>query len=104
MVSAVIVETTAIKVKLAKIAGRVGFVLGFLGPVLFYTTPAGSPLYESHLVCPVCPYVDGIMPTSGWLQLGLTIGLLTGFGYALLGFGIGYLVWSYKRKAGQIET
>jgi hypothetical protein len=80
-------------VKLAKTLSRVGFVLGFIGPVLFYASPTALPTYESHVLCPACPYIDIAFATkTAWLELGMEFGLLNGLCYALIGFGIGYCI------------
>jgi hypothetical protein len=77
-------------IRLGKSIGRIGFVYGLFGSVLFYTSP-WSPLYESHVVCPACPYVEVPFVTKlGWLEIGLRLGLIFGVAYALSGFAIGY--------------
>lgn len=83
--------------KLAKILGRVGFIVGFLPPVLFYTP--FLPTWESDTVCPRCPIVDIFSsdPNLAYLGYGLIIGLIWGLGLALAGFGIGYGVSRLKR-------
>jgi hypothetical protein len=79
------------EMKWGKRLGRVGFVIGFLGPVLFYAAPGFT--YESHFLCPWCPYID-IFPSDrlAWLSLGLSVGLFCGLILALVGFIIGYAV------------
>ena len=78
--------------RLGTIIGRVGFVFGFLGPLLFYSSPYQF-LYESHIVCPVCPYVEIPFATEmTWIDVGLRNGLFCGLAYALIGFGIGWSI------------
>ena len=84
--------------RLGKRIGRIGFVIGFLGPLFFYASPAQFPTYESHLVCPWCPYVDVAYATwLTWVEVGLKFGLLSGLLLALIGFLVGYTV---SRVAG----
>jgi len=79
--------------KLGKKIGRIGFVIGFRGPLLFYASPRSLFTYESHLVCPWCPYVDIPFATRiAWVQLGLWVGLLSGLSLAFIGLGIGCAV------------
>jgi hypothetical protein len=79
--------------KLAKILARVGFVLGFIGPILFYASPTELPTYESHILCPACSYLTIPFATKmTWLEVGMKLGLLCGLCYALIGFGIGYCI------------
>ena len=76
--------------KLGKTLGRLGFVIGFVGPLFFYASPVSWPTYESHLLCPWCPYVD--IWSNNWLdwtELGLTTGLASGLLLALVGFCTG---------------
>ena len=47
---------------LAKKLARVGFLVGFIGPLLFYVSPFSWFSFESHLVCPWCPYIDVVAP------------------------------------------
>jgi hypothetical protein len=79
--------------KLGKRFGRIGFVIGFLGAFLFYATPPSFFTFESHALCPLCPYID-ILNTGwlAWAQLGLVNGLIFGLLYALCGFVIGLVV------------
>ena len=78
--------------KWGKRFGRIGFVIGLLGPVLFYASPP-SFLTESHIVCPWCPYVDILdANTLTWIRVGLVSGLLSGLLLALVGFLVGYAV------------
>jgi hypothetical protein len=39
-------------VKLGKLFGGIGFGFGFIGPILFYSVH-----FESHIACPLCPYI-----------------------------------------------
>ena len=78
--------------KLGKRLGRVGFVVGFIGPILFYSVPY---TFEWQVSCPLCPYI--FLPfhsPSVWLEIGLKVGLLQGLLFATLGFAIG---WSISR-------
>ena len=76
--------------KLAKRFGRTGFVVGFVGPFLFYASPFSWFSFESHFVCPWCPYIDVMHPNwLTWVQLGLTVGLVSGLLFALVGFPVG---------------
>ena len=78
---------------LGKRVGRIGFDVGFLGSMLFYLSPPSFPLYESHVVCPLCPYVDVAFGSPLlWLKIGLGWGLFQGVAFAVLGFVIGYSV------------
>ena len=79
--------------KWGKRFGRIGFVIGFMGPVLFYVSPSSFYTYESHIVCPWCPYVDIFSTnTLTWIRVGLVSGLLSGLLLALVGFLVGYAV------------
>ncbi len=79
--------------KLGKRFGCIGFVIGFVGPVLFYASPPSFFAYESHFVCPWCPYIDiAFADTLTWLGVGLKLGLLCGLLFALIGLAIGYTV------------
>jgi len=74
-----------------KLTGRIAFALGFFAAMLFYAVPL---TYERRAICPFCPFIDRFPPVT-WmdnLQLGLTIGLLQGFFFALVGFAVGYLM------------
>jgi hypothetical protein len=78
--------------KLGKRFGRIGFLMGFVGPVLFYGFGLG-------VACPQCPYIDAIFWTPrDWLALGLGLGLMQGLVFALLGFAAGYIVSRIKRS------
>ena len=77
--------------KLAKRFGRIGFVFGFIGPILFYALHI-----ESHLACPFCPYITvPFVSRLGWLEIGLKFGLLQGLVFAFLGFAI---VFSFSTR------
>jgi hypothetical protein len=39
--------------KLGKLLGLIGFVVGFIGPFFFYSVPS---TFRSYLACPVCAY------------------------------------------------
>lgn len=93
--------------RLAKRIGRFGFVLGFVGPVLFDASPPFFPTYESRIACPLCPYVDvAFGHPLLWLEIGLRVGLLQGIAFALIGFAIGCAVsrtapsWRWKVETG----
>jgi hypothetical protein len=76
--------------RVGKIIGRIGFAFGFLGSLLFYSSPLPL-LRESHVFCPTCPYVDIAFATkTTWIGLGLRLGLAFGLAYALVGFGVGW--------------
>jgi hypothetical protein len=88
--------------KLPKALGRVGFVIGFLGPLLFYASPPSLFTYESHVVCPYCPYVDIAFATRmTWLQVGLQAGLFFGLVLALTGFLFGYIIAKLRRSRSE---
>jgi hypothetical protein len=73
--------------KLGKLMGRIGFVVGFIPPVLFYAVLPYT--LESQLACPFCPYIE--VPFGHpllWWQIGLTWGPIQGLLLASLGFGI----------------
>jgi hypothetical protein len=77
--------------KLGKRFGRLGFVIGFVGSLLFYASPMSFFTFESHFVCPWCPYVDSFnCGRLCWVELGLTSGLVFGLLLALIGFTFGY--------------
>jgi len=78
--------------KFAKLLARIGFAVGLVGPLLFYLGPYAF-LYESHVVCPACPYVELPFATKmTWLEVALKLGLLCGLVYGMIGFGIGYSI------------
>jgi hypothetical protein len=84
-------------VRLGKRFGRVGFVVGFIGPLMFYLVPYP---FKSRLGCPLCPYIE--VPFAHpllWLQIGLELGLVQGLIFAILGFAIGYLISKIKQSA-----
>jgi hypothetical protein len=77
-------------VSLGKIIGRIAFIFGFVGSVLFYSFQY---TFESHFLCPLCLYVDvAFVHPLLWLQIGLGFGLIQGLMFALLGFGAGYSI------------
>jgi hypothetical protein len=94
--------------KLAKTIGRVGFAFGFLGSLLFYLSPYPL-LYESHIVCPACPYAEIPFATAmTWVQVALSFGLFCGLIYALIGFAIGYGIsqlrlWHPRGRTAEFE-
>jgi len=81
---------------LGKRLGRIGFVVAFSGAFLFYASPFSWFSFESHFVCPWCPYTDIILANR--LQLGLTLGLASGLLLALIGFCTGYAVTLARGK------
>ncbi len=84
---------------LAKKLGRIGFVLAFTGSLLFYASPFSWFSFESHFVCPWCPYIDVIDANwLTWIQLGLMVGLVSGSLLALIGFCVGYQVSLARSK------
>jgi hypothetical protein len=86
--------------KLGKRLGRIGFVVGFIGPVLFYASPPSFFAFESHLLCPWCPIVDIFFANSlTYLEVGLTTGLFSGLLLAFAGFGIGYAISGIARAS-----
>ncbi len=87
--------------KLGKRLGRIGFLIGFVGPLLFYASPASWLTCESHLLCPWCPYIDIFFATwLTWVQVGLTMGLVSGLLLALIGFFAGCFVTLVRRNTG----
>jgi hypothetical protein len=87
-------------VKLGKLFGRIGFVIGFAGPVSFYAVPY---TFESYIACPLCPYVDAsFMRPLDWLEIGLKVGLFQSLIFALLGFAIGYSIFRVKKLSTTI--
>jgi hypothetical protein len=85
--------------KLGKKFGRIGFIVGFLGPVFFYGVPA---TFENPFTCPQCPYLDWFPSTSlVRLEAGLRIGLVQGLAFALVGFCIGYAYGSLRSLAAK---
>jgi hypothetical protein len=75
-------------VRLRKLFGRIGFLAGFMGPIVFYLIH-----YEAFIFCPLCPHVDvAFGHPLLWLQIGLTLGLTQGLIFALHGFAIGYSI------------
>jgi hypothetical protein len=81
------------QMKPGKLLGGALFVIGLIGPVLFYASAASFPTYQAFPVCPLCPHVE--VPFGHpllWLQIGLSLGLFQGSVFAVLGFAAGYLV------------
>jgi len=77
--------------KLSKRFGLVGFLIGFVGPVLFYASPASFFTFESHFVCPWCPDLFWLHATRlTWMGAGLRFGLFSGLILAAVGFALGY--------------
>ncbi len=84
--------------KLVKKLGRIGFLVGFLGPVLFYGSKQLVMAFQ--FACPLCPtYMVAFWGPLDWLQLGLTFGLVQGLAFALLGFAIGYAISRIRRPS-----
>jgi hypothetical protein len=85
--------------KLGKVIGCIGFVIGLVGPVLFYTSP--PPFFQAFFVCPWCPYIV-IFPSSTltWVGVGLRWGLACGLLFALIGFVIGWTMAKVGRLHG----
>jgi len=55
--------------KWGKRLGRIGFVVGFVGPVLFYSFDMQS---VGIFVCPQCPHIDFMFYTRmDWVGLDL---------------------------------
>jgi hypothetical protein len=80
-------------VKLGRLLGRIGFCIGFIGPLLFYASPPSLFAYESHVLCPDCPYVEVAFNTPmDWALRGLEAGLVRGLVFAVAGFVIGYVI------------
>ena len=86
-------RTEAAFMKLGKRLGRIGFVIGFVPAFLYYVSPYSWSTFESHSVCPWCFFID-IFPSTWltWLQLGLTMGLVSGLMLAVIGFSAGFFV------------
>jgi len=79
-------------VRLGKRLGRIGFVVGFIGPILSYSIHR-----EVYLFCLLCPHVDlAFGYPLVWLKVGLALGLMQGLVYALLAFAIGYSISKIK--------
>lgn len=83
--------------KPGKKIGRIGFVIGFLGPIFFYASPRSFVMYESRFLCAWCPYVDISRATR--LTLGLEFGLVSGISLAVIGFSIGYGVSKFAHSS-----
>jgi len=92
--------------KLGKWFGRIGFVIGFVGSFLFYASPFSWSSFESHFGCPWCPYID-VWDANWltWVELGLTVGLVSGLLIALVGFSVGFFVALVRseKTAGLIQ-
>jgi hypothetical protein len=81
--------------KLGKLFGLIGFVVGFIGPFFFYSVPS---TFRSHLACPVCAYSNVTFKHPlFWPAIGLS-GLIQGVIYALLALGIGYSILKIKHS------
>jgi hypothetical protein len=86
------VNRAAASVKLGKRFGRIGFLLGFVGPLLFYSLH-----YEVTVLCPLYPHVDpAFAHPLLWLQIGLMAGLTQGLVFAIAGFAMGYAISRVK--------
>ncbi len=81
--------------KLGKLLGRIGFVTGFVGPVLLYPLHVDIPYWASPLTptCVLLPFAR----LSDWLAIGLRFGLLQGLTFALLGFAVGFSISKLAR-------
>lgn len=95
--------------KLGKRLGRIGFVVGFVGPFLFYASPFSWFSFESIFVCPWCPYIDvldignripALMRANwlAWVNLGIAVGLVDGLLFGLAGFSVGCFVTLVRGK------
>lgn len=80
--------------KLAKTLGRIGFGLGFVGPILFYSVP-DSP----SLACPFCLYVSGVEDSMSLLRVWVKLGIVQGLILALIGFVMGYSISRIRKPA-----
>ena len=84
---------------LAKKLGCIGFIIGFIGPAVFYTSPVSFPTFGSHFVCPWCPIADWAFPTRWtWVNTALRFGVSSGLLLALTGLAIGYTASRISRK------
>ena len=82
--------------KLGKKIGRIGFVVGFVSPILFYQFGTNPVV---NFACLVCPHITMFGPTRlTWLQIGLGFGLVQGLAFALLGFAIGCAISKIQRS------
>ena len=91
--------------RLGKTLGRIGFVIGFLGHFLFYACPFSWLSFESGFVCPWCAIVDTAFANwLTWVNLGLTVGLMSGLLLALVGFSAGYLVTAVRGKKAIVTS
>jgi len=79
--------------RLGKLFCWIGFVFGFIGPILFYSLH-----FESHIACPGCPYITVPFADSlVWLEIGLKFGVIQGLIFAVLGFAIGFSISKIKQ-------
>ena len=86
--------------KFAKKFSGIGFVIGFVGPLLFYAAPPSFFTFESRFVCPWCPIVDPLFPSFWtWLRMGLVTGLISGVVLTLIGFSLGCAVSKVVRAS-----
>jgi hypothetical protein len=76
---------------LARGLAYIGFAFGFVGSVAFYAVG-----YQSHLLCPLCPYVTTI---GSRLQIGLTYGLFQGLTFGLLGSIFGWVILRVSKSS-----
>ena len=89
--------------KLGKMLGRIGFVVGFVGPLLFYLSPYSLPTYGPDVACPACPHIDLMFATRWtWIEIALKMGLCFGLIYALGGFAVGYALSRFRRRSGEV--
>jgi hypothetical protein len=85
--------------KSGKLVGRLLFVIGFIGPLLFYATPPAFPTYQAFAVCPLCPMIEvAFGHPLLWLRIGLQFGLVQGIAFAVFGFTIGYGVSAISQR------
>lgn len=72
--------------KLGKRLGRIGFLIGFVCPLISYAGPT-SLLNDS---CPWCPHIDALRVSPlTWIDIGLRFGLFSGLSFAVMGFVVG---------------
>lgn len=82
-----------------KLLGRLSFVVGFIGPILFYAVPPPFATYQQFAVCPFCPHVEVLFSYPLLrLQIGLQFGLIQGLVFAVLGFATGYFISAIGRS------
>jgi hypothetical protein len=83
--------------RIGRLLGRIGFVVGFVGPVLFYS------LQAPRIVCPPCLQITVPFATSlDWLERGLKFGLFQGLAFAVLGFAIGCAISGIRKLLKRI--